>query len=67
MSATTKPTVKDQVRATLDRLPDDCTFEEVQYHLFVADTLRRRLEQSETEEGIPHEEVVMRLQKWLKR
>ena len=27
--------VKDTVRALLDRLPDDCTFEDVLYHLYV--------------------------------
>jgi hypothetical protein len=28
-------TTKDTVRALLDRLPDDCTLEDVQYHLYV--------------------------------
>ena len=26
-------TAKDEVRALLDSLPEDCTFEDVQYHL----------------------------------
>ena len=28
-------TTKDTVRALLDRLPDDCSLEDVQYHLYV--------------------------------
>ena len=28
-------TTKDMVRALLDRLPDDCSLEDVQYHLYV--------------------------------
>ena len=28
-------TAKDTVRALLDRLPDDCSLDDVQYHLYV--------------------------------
>lgn len=55
---------KKQVKAVLDELPDDCTMEEVQYQLYVADLLRRRAEMSETSELIAHEDVVKRLAKW---
>lgn len=32
---------KDTVRAVLDRLPDDCSLEEVLYHLYVVDAVER--------------------------
>ena len=57
-------TVKQQVQEVLAELPDDCTMEEVQYRLYVADLIRRRVELSETEEGIPHEEIVRRFAPW---
>ena len=38
--------------------------EEVQYRLYVADLIRRRVELSETEEGIPHSEIVKRFAPW---
>ena len=60
------PRVKEQVQAVLNDLPDDCTMEEVQYELYLADLLRKRAEMSETEEGIPHAEVAKRFDKWLK-
>lgn len=33
-------TAKDEVRALLDSLPEDCTFEDVQYHLYVVEKLQ---------------------------
>jgi predicted transcriptional regulator len=56
---------KQTVRDVLKRLPDDCTLEDVQYHLY----LRQKLEKSRraAAEGrlVPHEEVKRRLSKWL--
>lgn len=50
-------TVKDTVQALLDRLPDDCTLDDVQYHLYVVQAIAR----GEAEEGagqtVPHEQV----------
>jgi hypothetical protein len=54
----TKPklSAKDEVRALLDRLPDDVTLEDIQYHL---DVVVKVLEaEAERGEGIPHEELV---------
>jgi len=57
-------TTKQQVQKVLDQLPDDCTIEDVQYHLYVADLIRRRCDMSDREDGIPHDEVVKRLAPW---
>ena len=53
-------TVKQQVRRVLAQLPDDCTFEDVQYHLYIADLISRRIESSETTAGVPHAKVAKR-------
>jgi predicted transcriptional regulator len=59
-------TPKDTVRALLDRLPDDCTLEDVQYHLFVAQAVRRGTLDAEAGRTIPHAEVDAELRrKWL--
>jgi hypothetical protein len=55
---------KQQVQEVLDQLPDDCTLEDVQYHLYVADLIRRRVEMSEQGDGIPHDTIVKRFAKW---
>ena len=56
--------VKQQVEQVLQQLPDDCTMEEVQHELYVSDLIRRRAEMSETDEGIPHDQVLKRLATW---
>jgi hypothetical protein len=51
---------KDEVRALLDRLPDDVSLEDIQYHL---DVVVKVLEaEADPSPGIPHEEVFRRLQ-----
>lgn len=59
------PNAKSQVREVLDRLPEDCTIEDVQYHLYVADKIRRRIEQADAGLAVPHVEAERRLKKWL--
>jgi len=59
-------TAKETVRALLDRLPDDCSLDEVQYHLYVVQALERGLADEETSRTIPHEQVDAELRrKWL--
>jgi len=56
---------KEIVRTLLDNLPDDCTLDEVQYHLFV----RQRIEEARQEirEGkyFTQEEIEKDLSEWL--
>lgn len=59
-------TAKDKVRALLDRLPDDCSLDEVQYHLYVVQAVAKG--EADEQEGrlIPHEQVAAELRrKWL--
>jgi len=56
---------KTQTRELLNRLPDNCTIEDVQYHLYVAEKIRRRLVQSDAGMAVPHQEAEKRLEKWL--
>jgi predicted transcriptional regulator len=58
---------KQVVQDVLDKLPDDCSIADVQYQLYVVDTLRRRLEQADQGDFVSHEEVKQRMEKWLKK
>ena len=59
-------TTKERVRALLDRLPDDCSFEDVQYHLYVLQAVARGEADEHDGRVIPHEQVASELrQKWL--
>ena len=59
-------TAKDTVRALLDRLPDDCSLDEVQYHLYVVQAVAQGDADEQAGRVIPHEQVAMELRrKWL--
>jgi hypothetical protein len=57
-------TAKNEVQSLLDRLPDDCTLEDIQYHLYVVEKVRRGIERAEREGEVPQREVEERLGKW---
>jgi predicted transcriptional regulator len=59
-------TAKDTVRALLERLPDECTLDDVQYHLYVLQAIARGEADEEAGRIIPHEQVEEELRrKWL--
>ncbi len=57
---------KDSVRALLDRLPDDCSLEDVLYHLYVVQQVELGLAEADAGNVIPHEQVVQELERrWI--
>lgn len=57
---------KQTVQQILDRLPDDCTIDDVLYHLYVVRSVERGLAEVDAGKTIPHEQVVDDLRKkWL--
>jgi len=60
-------TVKEEVRSLLQKLPDNCTFEDVQYHLYVIEKIQRGIERAEKEGTISQEEIEKRMSKWTTR
>jgi predicted transcriptional regulator len=59
--------VKQQVREVLEQLPDDCSLEDVQYRLYVLETLRKRTEAADRGDFVDQDEVERRLSKWLQK
>ncbi|MBS3908584.1 MAG: hypothetical protein KGZ93_02975 [Actinobacteria bacterium] len=59
--------VKKEVSDLLSRLPDDCTIEDVQYHLYVLQKIERGLD--DAKEGRTHtqQEVEARMSEWLEK
>ena len=57
--------VKDEVTSLLDRLPEDASIEDVQYHLYVVEKVRNALDAARTEGTVTQEEAEERLGKWL--
>jgi predicted transcriptional regulator len=59
-------TAKETVRALLDRLPNDCSLDDVMYHLYVVQAVGSGLADGEAGRVIPHEQVAADLRrKWL--
>ena len=58
--------VKDQVRALLDRLPDDCTFADVQRGIAVMMWPKREDGSLAPPQRLDPDEVKRRLREWMK-
>ncbi len=58
---------KQAVLNLLQTLPDDCTLEDIQYHLYVITKLQKSKARVETEGTLSHAEVERRLSKWLEK
>ena len=57
---------KETVRALLDRLPDDCSLDDVLYHLYVIQTVEEGRVDAEAGRTLSHQEVAEALRrKWL--
>ena len=56
---------KDEVRRLLDALPEDATFEDIQYHIYVRQAIANGIAAVERGEVVSHEEVERRMAKWL--
>jgi len=57
-------TAKEEVRSLIDKLPDDCTFEDIQYHLYVVEKIQRGIERAEKEGILTQDEVERKFSKW---
>lgn len=56
---------KEEVQNLLNNLPDDCTLEDVQYHLYVLEKIKRGLADAEAGRTYTQEEVETHIaQKW---
>jgi hypothetical protein len=57
--------VKQEVASLLERLPEDCSLEDIQYHLYVIEKVRNGLERADAEGVIEQDEAEARLAKWI--
>ncbi|MBI4758324.1 MAG: hypothetical protein HY783_04915 [Chloroflexi bacterium] len=56
---------KQEVLHMIAQLPDDCTLEDIQYHLYVRAKIERGLKAAEEGDTVSHEEAKQRLSRWL--
>jgi DNA-binding phage protein len=58
-------TAKQEVEKMLHHLPEDSTMEDIQYHLYVLEKVRRGMERIDQEGGVSQEDAERRLSRWL--
>jgi len=58
-------TAKEEVRKLLDQLPEDSSYEDIQYHIYVREKIQRGLEDVEAGRTLSQEEVEQRMARWL--
>ena len=54
---------KQEVRALLNKLPDNCSLEEVRYHLYAIENVQRGIQSAEDHASVPHDEAEKRFAK----
>ena len=59
-------TAKEKVKKILDTLPDDSSFEDIQYHIYVRSKIEQGLKDIEEGSVLSQEEVERKMAKWLK-
>ena len=62
-----KTTAKDEVRALLEKLPDDASLNDIQYHIYVRQKIERGLEAIQSGNVISQEEIEKRMARRLER
>lgn len=60
-------TAKQEFKEILARLPDDCTIEDIQYHLYVLQKIEHGLKDAKEGRLYSQEEVEGRMSRWLEK
>lgn len=57
--------IKEEVIEMINNLPGNATLEDIQYHLYVLEKIRKGQESIKHDKGISNEGAKKRLSKWL--
>lgn len=55
---------KKEIQALLNNLPDDCSLEDIQYHLYVIEKVQRGIKAANDRGSVSQDEAEQRLAKW---
>lgn len=55
---------KEEVRRLLDAIPDDASFEDIQYHIYIQQKIDRGIEASDRGDFVSDEEIEQRITRW---
>lgn len=57
--------IKHKLQSILNQLPDDCSLEDIQYHLYVLEKIQKGLQIADGHNILEQEQVERLLNKWL--
>ena len=57
--------VKQEAQEMIQNLPDNCTYEDIQYHLYVVKKIKNGINRAENSETSSHQDAKQRMAKWL--
>jgi hypothetical protein len=57
--------VKQEAQDMIQNLPDNCTYEDIQYHLYVVEKIKNGISRAEYSEISSHQDAKQRMAKWL--
>ncbi len=60
-------TAKEEVKKILNRIPDDSSLDEIQYHIYVLMKIKQGLKDIEEGRVLTQEDVELRMAKWLEK
>ena len=58
---------KEEVRDLLDRLPDNASLDEIQYHIYVRQKIQKGLDADRRGSVLSQEEAERRMARWLEK
>ena len=61
----TMVTAKEEVESLLSKLPDDCSLEDIQYHLYVIEKVRHGIDAADAQGTVSQADAERQLDKWL--
>ena len=56
---------KQQVASMLQKLPEDCSLKDIQYHLYVIEKIKNGVDRAESEGAASQQDAEKRLAKWI--
>jgi len=57
--------VKQEAQDMIQSLPDNCTYEDIQYHLYVVEKIKNGINRANDGEVSSHKDAKKRMAKWL--
>jgi len=57
--------VKQEAQKIIENLPDNCSFEDIQYHLYVVEKIKKGIKRASNGEVSSHKDAKQRMSKWL--